>query len=294
MTVSSTSSRLPLIIEPLQFEGFLGQENILLVDVSQDQAYATYHIPGAVHVAPSELVSGLQPAVGKLPSVERLSALLTKIGLGNEQHVVVYDHEGGGWAGRFIWTLDVIGHGNYSYLNGGIHAWKNEGHPLEHGIENATVATSAEYQVQIHPQAVAEKEDILQQLCSPDPGSPDSSSPQWVIWDARSAEEYAGTKCFAARAGHIPGAVNLAWLDLMDRQRNLRLLPLEDLKQKLNALGISADKQIVSHCQTHHRSGLSYLVCKALGFPHIKAYAGSWSEWGNDPDTPIEQGAQKE
>ena len=76
----------------------------------------------------------------------------------------------------------------------------------------------------------------------------------------------------------------------MDRDRSFRILDLNVLRERLAELGISTDKQIVTHCQTHHRSGFTYLLGKVLGFPNIKAYPGSWSEWGNLPDTPIEQG----
>ena len=74
----------------------------------------------------------------------------------------------------------------------------------------------------------------------------------------------------------------------MDRGNNLRLRPIELLKEELEELGITPNKKIITHCQTHHRSGLAYFVGKLLGL-NIKAYDGSWSEWGNHPDTPVEQ-----
>ncbi|MBT7370850.1 MAG: sulfurtransferase, partial [Gammaproteobacteria bacterium] len=108
------------------------------------------------------------------------------------------------------------------------------------------------------------------------------------IWDARSAEEYAGTKVVADRGGHIPGAINLDWLDLMDRDRALRLR--EDLSAVIHDKGLDTAETVITHCQTHHRSGLCYFVGRLLGL-NIKAYHGSWSEWGNDPDTPIDNPA---
>jgi thiosulfate/3-mercaptopyruvate sulfurtransferase len=94
----------------------------------------------------------------------------------------------------------------------------------------------------------------------------------------------------AQRGGHIPGAINLDWLELIDSNNHMRLKDLSSLQVKLNELGITADKMIITHCQTHHRSGLSYLLMKILGYPHIKGYHGSWGEWGNSDATPIEIG----
>jgi len=121
---------LDLIIEPEQLEACLKDPELLIVDISQAQTYAQVHVPGAVHINPSELVRGIPPAVGKLPTLEQLNSLFSRIGYSPDKHIVAYDDEGGGWAGRFIWSLDVLGHSSYSYLNGGIHAWLTDGHPV--------------------------------------------------------------------------------------------------------------------------------------------------------------------
>ena len=134
------------------------------------------------------------------------------------------------------------------------------------------------YTASIDRSVIADIEEIIQQI----------DDPHSMVWDARSAEEYDGSKVTALRNGHIPGAVNFDWLRLMDRDKGMRLRPLDELTAALNELGINAAARIITHCQSHHRSGLSYLVGKALGL-NIKAYDGSWSEWGNHPDTPIEQ-----
>ena len=271
---------LPLLLSTDALAHVLGDKSLLLVDVSKTASYEEHHIPGAVHINPGSLQCGIKPAVGKIPDVDTLSAMMSAIGLRDDHHVVCYDDEGGGWAGRLIWTLDAIGHTQSSYLDGGIVAWLAENRPTESGT---SAVEPSGYQVQAIKQGpIAEIDDIL----------PHIGQPGFGIWDARSAEEYVGSRIVAARGGHIPGAANLDWLDLMDRENHLRLKPLADIQATLDQLGLSKDKQIVTHCQSHHRSGLTYLVARILGYPAIKAYHGSWGEWGNLDDTPINTGPQ--
>src|SRR5690606_2213738 len=103
-------STLPLIIEAESLKDLLNRSDLLLVDLCSDERYAEGHIPGAVHVSPHELVKGTPPAPGELPDLSQLEALMGRLGLNENTQVVAYDDEGGGWAGRFIWTLDVVGH----------------------------------------------------------------------------------------------------------------------------------------------------------------------------------------
>ena len=267
------SIALPLLIEPNELAAQLEHPELLLVDLGSETNYSRGHIPGAVHVAPKELISGQPPAPGRLPETAQLQKLFSRLGLSENKHVVVYDDEGGGWAGRFIWTLDVIGHRRYSYLNGGLHAWAAEKLPLE---TTANQPTATDYKVIVDKSPIAEIDDILPLL----------NDPKQVIWDARSPAEYSGHQVLAAKGGHIPGAINCEWTQLMDPQRNYRIRT--DAAEFLAAQGITVDKEIITHCQSHHRSGFTYLVGKVLGLS-IRGYHGSWSEWGNHPDTPVER-----
>lgn len=266
---------LPLLLEPDQLESVLGDPRLLVVDLSSPENYARHHVPGAIHLAPAALQCGRQPAPGKLPSAETLSLIFSRLGLTADKHVIAYDDEGGGWAGRLIWTLDVLGHSHYSYLNGGLHAWLNEGHPAEH---EAVQPRESHFMAAPRGEHRVTAEELMTEL----------GDPNLAIWDARSRPEYTGERVVAARGGHIPGAVNLDWLELMDQQRNLRLIAPEHLQARLRELGLGPDKRVVTHCHSHHRSGLSYLAMKALGYPNVRAYDGSWGEWGNRTDTPVQ------
>lgn len=264
------------LIEPEELQSRLGEPNLLLIQVTSPEVYAQAHIAGAVLVTPGELVCGVPPASGRLPEHAALENLFSRIGYSSNSDVVVYDDEGGGWAGRFAWTLDVIGHRSWTYLNGGLHAWHGAGLPLETGNGKQPVPVSVTIEIDSGP--IAEIEDVLATI----------EDPNQTVWDVRSAEEYFGLRQAAARVGHIPGAVNLDWERLKDPERHTRLRT--DLEDVLAGLGLHNDKVIITHCQTHHRSGLSYMVGRLLGL-NIRAYHGSWSEWGNRQDTPIELAA---
>ncbi|MGH8530270.1 MAG: sulfurtransferase, partial [Nevskiales bacterium] len=107
------------------------------------------------------------------------------------------------------------------------------------------------------------------------------------LLDTRTPAEFGGTDVRAAKAGHIPGAKNLDWTLAMDRANNFKLKPEAELRALLAERGITSGDEIVAYCQTHHRSAHTYTWLKALGY-RVKGYPGAWSDWGNDPATPVE------
>ena len=272
-----TKSRLPLLIEPEQLASEKNNSDIVIVDLCKAETYAQAHIPGAIHIEYSHIVTARPPVMGLIPDEDHLATLMSQSGLNPDDWLVVYDDEGGGKAARFIYTLDIIGHKYYSLLNGGLHAWANEDHPLE---STPNEKPPSQYAVTIDSTPIATKEFILSNL----------STGQIQIIDARSPGEYEGSRKLAEKGGHIPGAINLDWVNLMNTQKNLRLKNSEELTQILQNMNIEIDKPTVVYCQTHHRSALTYFALKNLGSTHIMGYPGSWSEWGNSSDTPVETG----
>ncbi|MDH5511584.1 MAG: sulfurtransferase [Gammaproteobacteria bacterium] len=266
---------LPLIVEPAELEKNLGQDQLLIVDLCRPETFVQAHVPGAVHIDYAQIVAARPPAMGVLPDAAPLSETLSTIGLAPERHVVAYDDEGGGRASRLLWTLDAIGHHRYSLLNGGLHAWLNE----RHRVSSAPAGrTRSDYTVKFDNSVVADKAYIMERLG--DAGV--------VILDTRTPAEFRGETRRAEQAGHIPGAVNFDWMNAIDQTRNVRLKPAEELRRVLTGLGVTPDKEVITYCQTHHRSAHTYIVLKSLGYPRVRGYPGSWSEWGNSPDTPIE------
>ena len=251
-------------------------DSILLIDLSDTEQYRQAHLPDAVHIPPQAL-SGASPTPGFLPDASLFADVLASRGYQDNLNIVVYDNAGHSVSGRFVWIMDSLGHTNVSVLNGGLSAWHAAGLPVTQAIPNKTKSSP---HITWNQSVTVSMDQLIQWVKNPDDNT--------VIWDARSLAEYEGHKVMAKHRGHIPHAVHLEWLALLDHQGHI--LPKDRLQSLLDQHGITADKRIITHCQTHRRSGLTYLVAKkVLRFSDVFAYAGSWSEWGNSDHTPIAQ-----
>jgi thiosulfate/3-mercaptopyruvate sulfurtransferase len=267
---------LPRLVEAEILEKDLENPGLLIIDLCRNEYYRKHHIPGAVPLEYSAMVRHAPPVGGLLPSECELSSLFSAIGLTPELHVVAYDDEGGGKAARLLWTLACIGHHRASMLNGGLFSWINEGHPSSNHLENPT---PSQYRATMDVDAIASirAEEIIASL----------GKTETALLDARSVAEYQGEKRFAERAGRIPGAIHLEWTETMDQANNMRLKPLETLREMFSQRGFMDGQEVITYCQTHHRSALTWFVLDLLGY-RARGYEGSWSDWGNRTDTPIE------
>ena len=270
-----TTPILPLLVEPDVLEQTLDNRDLLVVDLSKPDNYRKLHVPGAVHLDYVQIVAVKKPVIGLLPDDATLAALFSKAGIDAATHVVAYDDEGGGRAARLLWTLAATGHRHYSLLNGGLHAWANEGHRIESGAVPPRVKS---FTVRHSDEPIAHSDYILSHL----------HDSHYCLLDVRSADEYSGVKKLAGRGGHIPGAVHMEWTRAIDATRNLRLKPDSELQAMLGAVGATPERQVIAYCQSHHRSAHTWLVLKYLGYPEVKGYPGSWSDWGNNPSLPVQ------
>ena len=275
--MSESQFDLALLIEAEELVPHLGNEKIRIIDLSRISVYEQLHIPHAIHLKPNLLVRHEEQTSGLLPDEQGLQDLVEYLNISPEHHVVVYDDEGGAWAGRLIWNLHCIGFYNTSLINGGIHAWLGAGLPTSSDIEKPEkVANLFSIDISNIERYRIEYSDLLDQV--------QSQSVQ--VWDCRTADEYSGQRLAARRGGHIPSARHFEWSTALNRQNHLKLHSLERTQQRLEQLGFQLDQPVVVYCQSHHRSGLAYILGRLLGWD-IRAYDGAWSEWGNRLDSPI-------
>jgi thiosulfate/3-mercaptopyruvate sulfurtransferase len=269
------------LIEVDQLARRLGEPDLRLVDCrfsfdgDMRAAYRQGHLPGAVYCNWAEDLSDPpRPTRWMIASPERFAATMARLGIGDATHVVAYDADGGHHAARLWWGLRYYGHDDVAILHGGIQAWIAAGPPLERGD---VVVQPARFTPRTRPELRATKDEILAVLGERAP----------IILDVRRTSEYAGEEVRAKRGGHIPGAVNLEWKAALDE--SLRLKPPEDVRALYAARGVTVGTPVITQCQAGVRAAHSAWVLTLLGHERVKVYDGSWEEWGNDADVPIER-----
>ncbi|WOE41518.1 sulfurtransferase [Acinetobacter chinensis] len=265
-----------LLVEAEELVPHLGNEKLRIVDLSRSSVYEQLHLPHALHIQPKLLVRQEEYASGLLPDQDGLEALVRYLNISPEHHVVVYDDEGGAWAGRLIWNLHCIGFEQVSLLNGGIHAWLAAGYPTSAETEKSEPVDELISWQPVEQTYRIQYESLLNQVNNQD----------IQLWDCRTEDEYTGQRLAARRGGHIPGALHFEWSTALNRQNHLKLQPLERTQQRLEQAGFNLEKPVVVYCQSHHRSGFAYILGRLLGW-NIQAYDGAWSEWGNRLDSPV-------
>jgi thiosulfate/3-mercaptopyruvate sulfurtransferase len=252
----------------------LSRSHLRIIDFGRSiEDYKTGHIPGALFVDRGLITTKIGKVPGMLTYVEKVVDVLENAGISNDNTVVIYDGFGGLWASRLFWALDYLGHEDVRLLNGGWNKWLNEGRNIS---KDVSIKPKGIFVPRIHPERLATKDWILENL----------KNAQVKILDVRSPLEYRGENVRSNRGGHIPDAVNINWIkNLTDDDKVF--LPSNELRTLYEESGITADNEIVTHCQIGIRAAHSYFTLRLLGYTKVRLYDGSWAEWGNDPETPI-------
>jgi thiosulfate/3-mercaptopyruvate sulfurtransferase len=237
-------------------------------------AYDAGHVPGAVFVdLDADLAAPGSPAEGRhpLPDPAGFAAAMGRLGIGDDDTVVAYDDQGGVMAARLVWMLRATGHAA-ALLDGGIDAYDG---PLQ---TDEPERGAARFTPAPWPDArIAAIDDAADTTAN-------------VVLDARSRERYLGEPSpLDPRAGHIPGARSLPARENVDDTG--RFLPVDELRRRLAAVGIdSPDTPVVSSCGSGVTACHNLLVMEHAGLGHGRLYPGSWSQWANAPERPVETG----
>jgi len=251
----------------------MNDKDLVIVDARPADAYAKGHLPNAVSLPVTETFDPDQKK--NFPDTKaKLEALFGSHGIGDSNQVVVCDNGKETPAARLFWTLEYSGHKHVSVLDGGLGSWQAAGGAVG---TDAVTPKAATFHASIDPAKMPTRETCTAAL----------GDPKKVVLDARSPAEYRGDDVRAKRGGHMPGAVNIEWKENFN---DLTLKPADELSKMYASAGVTTDKEVIAHCQTGQRSSVTYLVLRMLGYPKVGNYAGSWVEWGNDPNTQVVAG----
>ncbi|MFH5833169.1 sulfurtransferase [Halalkalibaculum sp. DA3122] len=260
----------------------LNDEGVRFVEVDVDtEAYESGHIPGAVGWNwKEELQDQLRRTIA---SKEDFEALLQNSGVSNDTTLVLYGDNNNWFAAWAYWLLKYYGHEDVKILDGGRKKWEAEDRELttevpEYEKADYTITGAKE-------EYRAYRDDIKEQL----------ESDNFGLVDVRSPDEFQGKILappglneLSQRAGHIPGASNIPWSKAVNEDGTFK--SKEELKEIYENEGITPDKDIVAYCRIGERSAHSWFVLnELLEYPNVKNYDGSWTEWGNLIDAPIER-----
>ena len=279
----------------------------LLLDLRPAEHFAAGHVPGAVHLdlwGVSLIDTDPAPMRAFMWMIVHMLELR---GIDAGRPVVVYDEQSGLRAARAFWFLEYFGHPSVRLLDGGYGAWTREGLPVAsfapraageaRGAErgDGAPASDAPGGVQGSPPILKEKADWL----SGEPPQVADRVATWrdvrdclgrpgvVLLDTRTDGEYCGTLVRAKRGGAVPGAVHIEWT------RNLgpdgAFKPAAELRAMYEQAGVTPDKEVITYCHGGYRAAHSYLALRLLGYPRVRNYIGSWKEWGDREDLPLEK-----
>ena len=262
ITASALSDRLVAGVEPP-----------VLLDLRPAEVFATGHIPGAVHLdlfGVSLIDTDPAPLSAFLWMIGHLFA---SRGVDPARTVVVYDERSGMRAARAFWFLEYFGHPDVRQLDGGFGAWERDARQVSC---DAVSPKGSGWAVGRSAERLATWTHLRDRLHATDV----------AVLDTRSDGEYHGTTIRAKRGGAVPGAVHIEWTRNLGE--NGAFKPAAELRELYESAGVTRDKEVISYCQGGYRAAHSYLALRLLGYPRVRNYLGSWKEWGDRDDLPIE------
>jgi len=258
-----------VLISTNELNSILSDPNLIIADTRSFKEYSEGHIPGAVHLDlfAFHWIDTTEEGIKNFN--DQTKNLLSFLGVTPEKKIIFYDTISGMLAARGVWMLMYFSHENVSMLDGGITKWKKENLSLE---TNSNGFKPSEFLGKINPDIISGFEHIQDNL------------ENIKIIDARSTGEYSGSIVRAAQSGHIPNSINVDWNQNIREDGTFK--NNDELSQMYN---YPKDSEIVTYCQGAYRAANSFLALKKLGFKNVRVYLGSWGEWGNKLELPVEK-----
>ncbi|RJF72580.1 sulfurtransferase [Deinococcus cavernae] len=260
--------------------------NIRLIEVNEDiLLYDTGHIPGAVKL---DWQTDLwHPVERDFIGAGEVQALLGRLGIREGDQIVLYGDKSNWWASYAYWFLSYSGVGNLKIMNGGRQKWAAEGREL---TTDAPSVTPSQYPALTRDDSLrAYRDEVRAHLEGVQAGKN-------ALVDVRSADEFSGKVTHmpnypqegVLRGGHIPGARNIPWAKATNEDGTFK--SADELKALYEGEGVTPDKDVIAYCRIAERSSHSWFVLRELlGYPKVRNYDGSWTEWGNAVGMPIEK-----
>ncbi len=237
--------------------------------------YDEGHVPGAGFIdVLGELSDGASPLRTMMPPVEQFAAAMSRYGIGDGVRVVLYDNQLNMWATRVWWMLRAMGFDDAAVLNGGWHKWLKEGRPIS---TEQPATPAATFVAKPRPDLFADKNMVLDAI-----GQNESQ-----IVSALTQEMHAGEGLEVVQRGHITSSTCVGFNEIVDLE-TMAYLPLDELRNKFDAAGATADKQVITYCGTGIAATSDAFAMHLLGRDNVAVYDGSLEEWSADPELPME------